>query len=213
MMNDIIKIYGALSRWEQGSFVPIPFEGGVTYGGHQKWLTALGIRSFYADRSCSVTAVTNLLIYMSQRYPEALEFFKVDDLTQEAYNMRQLEVYERLSPKLWGVPTLNKVVSVVERFSSARGRALSTARTEMSWTFENVRDYLVEGLNQDCPVLMVSWNSKTPDLALHWVTVTCVYESASGTQFVTSNWAKCRSYDLKKWVEEDSLYKAVVYFR
>lgn len=213
MMNDIIKIYGALSRWEQGSFVPIPFEDGVTYGGHQTWLTTLGIRSFYADRACSVTAVTNLLIYMSQRYPEALGLFKVEELTKETYNIRQLEVYQCLRPKIWGVPTLNKVASVVEHLTTAKGKALSTARTEMAWTFENVKAYLVEGLSQDCPVLMVSWNSKIPDLALHWVTVTCVYESASGTQFVTSNWAKCRTYNLKKWVEEDSLYKAVIYFK
>ena len=212
-MSDIIKIYGALSRWEQGSFVPIPFDGGVTYGGHQKWLTTLGIRSFYADRSCSVTAVTNLLIYMSQNHPKTFGFFGMEALTKEAYNAMQFEVYQCLRPKLWGVPTLSKVASVVERLSSAKGRALSTAKTEMAWTFENVRAFLVEGLSQDCPVLMVSWNSKIPDLALHWVTVTCVFESASGTQFVTSNWAKCRTYDLKKWVEEDSLYKAVIYFK
>lgn len=217
-------VYGSLINWKSGKFVPVVdvATGRTYYGGHQRWLLDEGISKFYSDRSCGVTAITNMLLYMAQNRPEKVRLIdKNKDLVTDKnaprikksdYSALQKSVYNRILPAIWGVPTVNTLTSRVQKFALERGVSLKVVKYNKVWTEANVKAFIATGLNKNSPVLLLTWNSVIPDLKLHWVTVTHLYETETGTKMVTSNWGNMQTYDFNTWVNGSSFYRGVVYF-
>lgn len=206
------NIIAALNKWDIGQFLPIKEGAKIYYGGYQEWLTELGIRKFFADRACGVTAASNLLCYLSMRYPELSVLFSQKSMEKSDFNSFQREIYDYFTPLIFGVPTIGKLIKVIEKYSRKKGKALKGVRPPTVWSVDNVKDYIITGLMNDSPVLILTWKSQTPQLAMHWVTITCLFEDGKDTMMVTSNWGEKRTYDFNKWVNAPNFYKGVVYF-
>ncbi len=205
-------VYGTLTNWDSGKFVPVLTGGGYYYGGFQGWLTEEGVSRFYADRSCGVTAASNMFLYMAKNVPGKSKLYEKPEITKADFSAFQKDVHGCLSPAIWGVPTLDTMIRRVESFASARGVSLKAAKCSAPWTETNVRNYVAGGLNKESPVLLLTWNSPIPGLGMHWVTVTRLYDGGSGTKMVTSNWAGMKTYDFSAWVNRSGVYKGVIYF-
>lgn len=205
-------VYGSLDNWDSGDFVPVSVSNGYYYGGYQGWLTEQEVSEFYANRSCGVTAAANMLYYMSENVSGMSDLYTRSGISKSQFNAFQKDVYEYLSPAIWGIPTLDTMIDRVEEFASAQGVSLSATRSSDSWTEANVRDYIADGLNGESPVLLLTWNSPIEDLTMHWVTITRIYNAGAGTKIITSNWAEKQTYDFATWVNGSSIYKGVIYF-
>lgn len=211
-MTQATTVYGTLTNWDSGKFVPVSISGGYYYGGFQGWLTDEGVSQFYANRSCGVTAASNMFHYMAKNVSGKSKLYDKPGITKANFSSFQRDVYDYISPAVWGVPTLDTMISRVESFASAKGVSLKATKSSASWTETNVRNYVAGGLNKQSPVLLLTWNSPIPDLSMHWITVTRLYDSGSGTKMVTSNWAEMQTYDFSTWVNGSSVYKGVIYF-
>lgn len=99
-------------------------------------------------------------------------------------------------------------------FARSRNVVLTPVIDNSPWTIVNVSNYIRAGLNSDCPVLMITWNtSAIEDLRNHWVTITN-YFTSSGTRYITtSNWGYRRNYNLDIWFNTGTAYQGVQYFR
>lgn len=205
-------IFGSLSGWKYGEFVPVSSPVGIYYGGFQGWLTQEDVSKFYADRSCGVTAASNLFYYMAKKVSGQSELYDRPNIAQSEFSAFQKEVYDYVSPALWGVPTLETMIRCVKAYACAKGVSLKAKKTSAAWTEEAVRDYISEGLNMDRPVLLLTWNSPIHELRMHWITVTRLFEREGILKIVASNWAGMHTYDFSSWVKGSSLYKGVIYF-
>lgn len=212
---------GSLINWESGKFVPVVdvATGRAYYGGHQRWLLDEGVSKFYSDRSCGVTAITNMLVYLAQNSPEKVSLIgnnvtNINSLSikKSDYSAIQKSVYNRIMPAIWGVPTVNTITSRVQNYATIRGVTLKVVKYSKIWSEGNVKAFIANALNKNRPVLLLTWNSVIPDLKLHWVTVTRLYETETGTKMVTSNWGNMQTYDFNVWVNGSSLHRGVVYF-
>lgn len=204
--------YGKLTNWDSGKFVPITSGSTTYYGGYQDWLTNEGVSQFYADRSCAVTAASNMFYYMAKNVSGKSKLYNKSGITKTNFSSFQKDVYGSISPAVWGVPNLDTMITRVESFATAKGVSLKATKSSSSWTETNVRKYIGGGLNKNSPVLLLTWNSPIPDLSMHWITITRLYDSGSGTKMVTSNWASKETYDFSTWVNGSSIYKGVIYF-
>lgn len=175
-------------------------------------MTSEGISQFYADRSCGVTAAANMLCYMADNVSGMSDLYTQSGISKAQFNAFQRDVYDYLSPAIWGVPTLDALIDGVEDYATDQGVDLTATRSSASWTETNVRSYIAGGLNKESPVLLLTWNSPIADLSMHWVTITRIYDGGSGVKLVTSNWAEKQTYDFSTWVNGSSLYKGVIYF-
>ncbi len=218
------KEYGSLKNWACGKFVPVvdAVTGKMYYGGHQRWLMDEGVSKFYSDRSCGVTAITNMLIYMAQNNPDKAKLFDkirggqsdqiIVNIDKSDFNHFQKSVYKQILPAIWGVPTVFTIVERVQNFALKRGVKLKAVKKNRAWTESNIRDYIATGLNKNSPVLILTWNAQIPDLNMHWVTITRLFETDTGTKMVTSNWGNEQIFDFTAWVNGPSLHKDVIYF-
>lgn len=207
-------IYGSLNSWDIFEFVPVRLDGtnSYYYGGFQGWLTDEGVSSFYANRSCGVTAAANMMQYMSENISGMSNLYTRSNMYKSEFSKYQKDVYDYLSPAIWGIPGLNTLIDRVKDFASDQGVTLIENTASSIWNETNVRNYIAEGLNNERPVLLITWNSVIPDLEEHWVTVTRIYGSYGNTKMLTSNWGGKAEYDFSLWVSGSSLYKGVIYF-
>lgn len=211
--NSITTVYGSLDYWDYGGFVPVSVSGGVYYGGYQGWLTDEGISEFWANRSCGVTAASNTFHYMSKHVYGKSNLYTKAGITKGEFSDFQREVYDYISPAIWGIPTLSSMISQVEEYAASRNVPLTAYLDGSSWNATNVRNYIAGGLNIERPVMLLTWNSPIPDLSNHWVTVTRIYDVGSSIKILTSNWAGKTEYDFLTWVNGSSVYKGVIYFK
>jgi hypothetical protein len=185
-----------------------------SYGGEQQWLADYGyISQFWADRSCGVAAAANVAWYLGKNKLWAYTLYGNRPDTEAAFTENMYDIYGYLSPAIWGMPDLSTMRSRFVDFAQSRKVSLFPVIDDSPWTIVNVSNYIMDGLNYGCPVLMVTWNSDIEDLEYHWVTITKYYTS-SGTRYVTtSNWGRRRVYNLDIWFSSGSIYQGVQYFK
>ncbi|MBN2259812.1 MAG: hypothetical protein JW702_04680 [Clostridiales bacterium] len=207
-------VYGALDDWDMFEFVPVRLVGtnSYYYGGYQGWLTDEGVTSFYANRSCGVTAASNMMQYMSEHVSGKLDLYTQPTMYKYDFSAYQKDVYNYLDPAIWGIPGIDTMISRVKAFAVSEGVDLDEVTSSATWNETNVRNYIASGLNSESPVLLITWDSEISDLENHWVTVTKLYGSYGDTTMVTSNWAEKVEYDFSLWVSAGSMYCGVIYF-
>jgi hypothetical protein len=204
--------YGQLAHWQQGQFIPIIDAGITYYGGSQDWLTNEGVSQSWVNRSCGVTAASNMMYYLSKYKSGKSKLYSGTWITKRIFSQHQKDVYGYVNPTIIGIPSLENMVSKVKSFALAKGVGLTDVRSSASWNETNVRNYVSAGLRSECPVLLLTYNSKIPELKYHWVTVTRLYNDGSSTKMVTSNWSSQVIYDFSTWANMGSAYSAVIYF-
>jgi len=211
--RSITTVHGSLRNWQIGRFVPVAAGSNqFWYGGWQGWLTDEGISQFFADRSCGVTAAANVFHYMAHNVSGMSNLYRRNGTSRAQFSAFQREVYDYLSPAVWGIPTLSTMISRVENFASSQNVALTANRDSSAWNATNVRNYIARGLNRERPVMLLTWNSPIPDLSMHLVTITRIYDSGGSTKILTSNWGNQTEYDFTTWVNgATSLYRAVIF--
>ena len=208
-------ITGSLNKWDYHWFVPVSEGSNVYYGGNQAWLTDEGVSSFWANRACGLTAAANAMYYMSKYVSGKTNLYTNSGITKAHFSSFQKQLYDYcLSPAIWGIPDLSTMKLRVEQWAAYRNVSLSGVLNNSPWNVENVRRYIVNGLNRERPVLLQTWNSPIPELSWHWVTVIRLYYNTSSNtlKIVTSNWSSKVEYDFVSWCNGLSLYKSVIYF-
>lgn len=206
--------YESVQLSDYYDFVEV-YEGSTTYyGGDQDWLHEKNyISEFWANRSCGVTAASNVAHYYSKNKSGKGNLYQESSLHIDKFTKHMNDVYEYLTPAVWGIPGIDTMITRFERFADSRGVELNGVRDSSSWTLDNVSDYIKRGLSNDCPVMMITWNTSIPELKYHWVTITRYYKSPTGRKVYVSNWGNKKSYSLDAWYEDfDSSYKGVIYF-
>jgi len=213
-MSKTLTVYGKLDDWDHPDFVPVqvPDEELYYYGGFQGWLTDEGVSTFYANRSCGVTAASNMMQYMSEHVSGKSDLYTQATMYKYDFSAYQKDVYDYLNPAIWGIPGIDTMISKVKSFALSEGVVLNEVTSNDTWNETNVRNYIAGGLNSESPVLLVTWDSIIDDLEKHWVTVTKLYGSDGNITMLTSNWAGKAEYDFSLWVSGGSLYRGVIYF-
>ena len=210
--NANITIYASLKNWDTGAFVPVSDSRGVYYGGYQGWLTDENISKFWANRSCGVTAAANMLYYIAQNISGKSELYTKSDITKASFSAYQRQIYDHsLSPAVYGIPGSSSMKRKVENWASSRNVPLTGRQFKEPWNVTSVRNYIVEGLNAERPVLLQTWYSPIPELAWHWVTVTRIYNDGTD-KILTSNWGRKVVYDFETWCKSPGIYKSILYF-
>jgi len=176
----------------------------------KKARTLVGIFTTYANRSCGVTAASNMMQYMSEHVSGKSNLYTQS--TMYGFSDYQKDVYDYLDPAIYGIPGINTMIDRVKAFATSEGVDLDEVLSNETWNETNVRNYIASGLNSENPVLLITWDSIIPDLETHWVTVTKLYGSYGNTTMVTSNWAEKEEYDFSLWVSAGSMYGGVIYF-
>ncbi|MDR1542411.1 MAG: hypothetical protein LBU32_31435 [Clostridiales bacterium] len=211
VFNSQATMYGRLKDWDVGKFVPVAEGAGVYYGGWQGWLTDEGVSQFDADRSCGVAASSNTLCYMARHAPGRSALYTKPDLSRKSYSAFQKDIFEFISPKAWGVPTVDILIGRVLKYAESRKVKITPHKVDSGWNIDTVRPYLSNALNDDKPVMLLTWNSPIKDLQMHWVTVTAYYKDGT-EKILTSNWGGKVEYDFTTWFGGNSLYKGLIYF-
>lgn len=191
-------------------FDKIAFVGNKYYGGDQKWLSEYNYTSkFWSDRSCGVTAAANVIHYITNSRNEGKLSFSVPEYTE-----LMAELYTYIKPTVFGVPTIRKIKSGFKAFAKVYKLETDSCKYKGKWDVEQVWEYIKKAIEYDCPVFMITWNTKIRNLKNHWVTITGIIKTKSGKRYIiTSNWGKMELFDLEQWVISFSLNKGLLYFK
>lgn len=207
-----------LRNWQKGSFVNV---GAHYYGGYQDWLHSKlsgsrQVTQFYADRACGVAAANNVAIYLSQNMSGKANLYnRGTPLSVASCTENMRDIYDYITPAVWGIPTIDTLKSKFEEFAAARGVSVTGHRSTDGWSKDTVLQYIGGGLIADTPVLLLTWNTPVAELGTHWVTITRIYkESSLGANFMTtSNWGEMKTYNFDAWFDAGSIYQGVIYFQ
>lgn len=204
-----------LTKWKTGEFVPVD---GRYYGGYQEWLnTELSgdrkVSTFWSNRSCGVAAAANVAAYLSYNKSGKSNLYNKGELTKYNYTNNMRDIYDYISPAIWGIPTIGNLKNGMESFARSRGVPLTGYISEDKWNKSNALSYIGQGLSSDSPVLMLTWNSSVPDLQNHWVTITKSYYFNTNNYIATSNWGAKAVYNFDTWFDGGSLYQGIIYFK
>lgn len=184
------------------------------YGGKQRWLYTQNLRrKFWADRSCGVVAVANTLIHMSSYNPSFKGIYEYMDLSKENFIKFTNDIYNHIKPAIHGVHTLNKLNKGVQSFVRTKGFTINSKKMSRPQNTNSTVQFIRDGLMDDHPILILTWNSKIKNLRYHWVTITGYYKTVEGKNFIiTSNWGTKQIFSLDDWLENKSFYKGLIYF-
>ncbi len=184
------------------------------YGGRQSWLSEYGqIKKPLADRSCGLAALANVCLYLSRTKIGYDALFPHPVPDQETFTMVMLDIMQFVKPTIAGIVSLGMIGRGLQNYAKSKGVSLHLNNANWRWTQANVEQYIKSGMVYQSPVLLITWNTKIPDLNNHWVTITGIRKEDNGeTTIITSNWGYKREYSLTEWVNRFSLYRGLYYF-
>lgn len=197
-----------LTRSSFGEFVPV-VEGNLThYGGYQNSLEQKNVSKFYRDRSCVVTAFTNVYFYL---------FYKGGKIDMDLYNEYQYYFFKRLRPWANGVPT---VKSLDRRLDRVRGdMGLDLKSKTLTETLINKRplarkiDFIEEALANDSPPIIINWLSTDIDVIRHHgVCITELNRVGNKHELVVSSWGRIYRFFLEDFQRQFRTYSGLIYF-
>lgn len=197
-----------LTRSSFGEFVPV-VEGNLThYGGYQNSLEQKNVSKFYRDRSCVVTAFTNVYFYL---------FYKGGEIDMDLYNDYQYYFFKRIRPWANGVPT---VKSLDRRLDRVRGdMGLDLKSKTLTETLINKRplarkiDFIEEALAKDSPPILINWLSTDIDVIRHHgVCITELNRVGNKHELVVSSWGRIYRFFLEDFQRQFRTYSGLIYF-
>ena len=189
-------------------FVKVVDGKNTYYGGHQNWLKYKGISKFFRDRSCVVTAFTNLYFYL----------YKNDEpLSLQSYNNLQHYFYRRIRPKLNGVATvrsLNKRIWLIKDVFNLKLKAhILEEYPFRKYDLNRKIEFIKKALADDLPVIMINWLSKDVEITNHHgVVITELNEVAGKHEIVVSSWGRAYRFFLEDFDKQFRTYTGFIYF-
>lgn len=193
---------------EFGKFVPVRYNNRIYYGGFQESLKDRGVKKFYRDRSCVITAFTNTYLYM---------YRKNENFTLDQYNDYQYWLYKIIRPKLWGVPTAEVLNLKLNRLRRAypislRSNILTDSFIKRKTIDEKV-DFITRAISRDLPVIFFNWLSpKVNIMTHHGVTITEIEKAGDEYMLTISSWGKKYKISLNKFSNQLRTYSGFIYF-
>lgn len=184
------------------------------YGGNQAWLSQENyISKYQSDRSCGVIAATNTLLHLS-KYNNNLKInHSSTNISKGNFLEYAIGIYKYITPRFYGIPTTAVMQRGLNKYANNNNFKI---RSEQLINPSNIVEtfiYIKKALSNNCPILMITWNTKVENLKNHWVTITGYYRTTTGEHFlITSNWGRKEVFSLDKWLGNKSFYKGLLYF-
>lgn len=179
-----------------------------SYGGHQKWLSEYGyLTSFQANHSCAISAASNYLYYLKNKYDLASLSYKQ---TQLGFTHQMNELYHVMQPRYWGIPRLNRFKNGFLKYTNSLDLHLMTSMIKKG-TKEDYLSFIKQELKKDYPILMLTLFSPNKSLSYHWVTITALLDLEESPKLIISNWGRKESVDFHTWYDQ-SIGKGLIAF-
>jgi hypothetical protein len=135
-------------------------------------------------------------------------------VTKSDFQKHMNEVVQYVAPNpIWRMPSYTSWGNSVQSFANSRGVKLIPYFSNASPTLENASTYVKDGLRSDAPVgLLMYYNPKLAEYDWHWMTITKYFRDTADNRYIAvSSWGTRYSLNWK-WVWENSLYGAILYF-
>lgn len=198
-----------LTRSKFGDFVPVIEGDKIHYGGYQNSLISKDVTKFYRDRSCVVTAFTNVYFYL---------YHKDKKIPMDLYNDYQYYFFKKLKPWANGVPTVRSLDRRLDRVRDETGLRLNSKT--LTETLINRRplarkiDFIEEALANDSPPIIINWLST--DIRVmrhHGVCITELNKVAGKHEVVVSSWGRVYRFFLEDFQKQFRTYSGLIYFK
>ena len=198
-----------LSRSAYGEFVPVIEKDKTYYGGFQNSLERKNVSKFYRDRSCVVTAMTNVYFYL---------FHKERELSMDLYNEYHYYFFRSLRPRANGVPTVKSLDRRLDRVREDFGISLESET--LTETMVNKRSlskkiaFIEEALSEDSPPIIINWLSNDIKVMKHHgVCITELNRVADKHEVVVSSWGRVYRFILEDFERQLRTYTGLIYFK
>lgn len=198
-----------LSRSSLGEFVPVIEKDKTYYGGFQNLLERKNVSKFYRDRSCVVTAMTNVYFYL---------FHKERELPIDLYNEYHYYFFKSLRPWANGVPTVKSLDRRLDRVREDFGISLESKT--LTETMINKRPlakkiaFIEEALEKDSPPIIINWLSNDINVMKHHgVCITELNRVGDKHEVVVSSWGRVYRFILEDFERQFRTYTGLIYFK
>lgn len=204
-----ILIAMKLSRSAYGEFVPVIDGDRTYYGGFQNSLERKNVTKFYRDRSCVVTAMTNVYFYL---------FHRDRELPMDLYNEYHYYFFRSLRPWANGVPTVRSLDRRLDRVREDFGIKLESKT--LTETMINRRPlgkkiaFIEEALGEDSPPIIINWLSNDIKVMKHHgVCITELNRVGDKHEIVVSSWGRVYRFILEDFERQFRTYTGLIYFK
>lgn len=198
-----------LSRSAYGEFVPVIEKDKTYYGGFQNSLERKNVSKFYRDRSCVVTAMTNVYFYL---------FHKERELSMDLYNEYHYYFFRSLRPRANGVPTVKSLDRRLDRVREDFGISLESKT--LTETMINKRPlakkiaFIEEALEKDSPPIIINWLSNDINVMKHHgVCITELNRVGDKHEVVVSSWGRVYRFILEDFERQYRTYTGLINFK
>lgn len=198
-----------LSKSTFGEFVPVIDEDRIYYGGFQNSLERKNVSKFYRDRSCVVTAMTNVYFYL---------FHKERELSMDLYNEYHYYFFRSLRPRANGVPTVKSLDRRLDRVREDFDISLESKT--LTETMVNKRPltkkiaFIEEALSEDSPPIIINWLSNDIKVMKHHgVCITELNRVGDKHEVVVSSWGRVYRFILEDFERQFRTYTGLIYFK
>lgn len=204
-----ILIAMKLSRSALGEFVPVIDGDRTCYGGFQNSLERKNVSKFYRDRSCVVTAMTNVYFYL---------FHRTREIPMDLYNEYHYYFFRSLRPWANGVPTVRSLDRRLDRVREDFGISLESKT--LTETMVNKRPltkkiaFIEEALAEDSPPIIINWLSNDIKVMKHHgVCITELNRVGDKHEVVVSSWGRVYRFILEDFERQFRTYTGLIYFK
>ena len=212
-------LYGELDNWELARFTPMINNDSLSsshhYGGNQLWFDEMGL-SNVADQGCGLVAAANTFYYLSQNVSGKSALYTKTGITKELFKSFMLELYEYCFDfgAIAGIGTLSEMDGYVQEWADYKNVSLTPSMSDISWEENQFHTHIAAGLNTEHPVMLMTWNTPTPNLENHWVTVTRFFNNGTVKLMYASNRGRKDTFNFTEWVSaEETIHKGTIYYR
>lgn len=179
-----------------------------SFGGNQDWFLETNT-PYLRKVGCGVIAATNLLIYTSMI--RDLDLFQ-GRLTKKSYLDFSLEIAKALKPTPVGIPYAFHMNHGIKKFSRDRGITILPMRNSWTWNYESCLEYIMSGLIYNSPILLLTWKHYNKSFSYHWMMGTKLIRENGKDLMEVSSWGKEYMIDFRKFYDNFSLYKAIMFY-
>jgi hypothetical protein len=182
------------------------------YGGSQEWFSDSGLK----NTGCGPTAAANITAHMASKtsWGRSLYGYNINFNAKTDFAKHMDEVAKHVSPlPLIGMPSYSAWASSVVNFASSRGVSIHPYYQTTAKTLDNTSNYIKSGLSSGMPVaLLMYYNPKLTTYSWHWMTITKYFRDGADNRYIAvSTWGQRHVLNWK-WVFENSLFEATVFF-
>lgn len=191
-----------------GEFIPVIDGNKTLFGGYQNMLGKRGVSKFHRDRSCVVTAFTNVYLYL---------FRKDEKFTFEEYNHYHYWIFKILRPKVYGIPTARVLDFKLNRLRKAYHLRLKSHILEdipmKRKSIDEIASFISYAINRDLPVIFFNWLSiKVDFMSHHGVTITEITKNKDDYILTITSWGRLFKVSLKEFLKSPRTYTGFIYF-